>query len=304
MAAEVWGRLTKTDNATLREEVRASEIVDRLCDFLHNKDKDSMSKLVRDAYEGVLPALKAGRHINPIHHTPQVVEFLVQIMLEEQDFKESALKQGIVAAMFHDSGNAFEPKGEKKIMDEDVNADLSLREPAIEQRRRHMMNGAMLAELFMRAQGSPTFTQNDISVVTWIIEHHDDPTIAELMDEKEKEAYLFGHDPEPRNRLAAIHREADRLWMLSIGGLVTDMKRKAEKGKPWYPQAQITHNAIRHQEERALYEEAFATRIKEFDFEPFSAFYRTKEGKKLFTVLQQKARELLPEEWTTLMLET
>ena len=304
MTAEVWGRLTKTDNATLREEVRASEIVDRLCDFLHNKDKDSMSKLVRDAYEGVLPTLKAGRPINPIHHTPQVVEFLVQIMLEEQDFKESALKQGIVAAMFHDSGNAFEPKGEKKIMDEDVNADLSLREPAIEQRRRHMMNGAMLAELFMRAQGSSTFTQNDISVVTWIIEHHDDPTIAELMDEKEKEAYLFGPDPEPRNRLAAIHREADRLWMLSIDGLVTDMKRKAEKGKPWYPQAQITHNAIRHHEERALYEEAFATRIKEFDFEPFSAFYRTKEGKKLFTVLQQKARELPPEEWTTLMLET
>lgn len=286
------------------EEARASEIIGRLCNLLESNGKTSLSKLVRNAYEGVLPALKSGRHINPIHHTPYVAEFLVQILLEEPDIEERSLKQGIVAAMFHDSGNAFEPKSEKKIMKEDIDENPSLRMLAIEQRARHMKNGALLAERFMRAQDSPMFTEEDISVVTWIIKHHDDPTIADLVDQKERETYLFGPESEHRCRLAAIHREADRLWMLSVDGLVTDMKRKAEKGKPWDPQAQITWNTIRHLEERAFYEEAFATKIKEFNFEPFSAFYRTKGGKRLFKVLQQKAREFSSEKWKELMVES
>lgn len=291
---------TEKGTAIEQEEAKANAKIDEVCGLLKESGHGSICRLLKAAYENALPALKDGRHMNPIHHTPQVVEFLVRILLAETDMEPDTLKRAIVTAVFHDSGNAYEPKSEKKIRKKDVDADPSLREPGIEQRRRHMRNSVSLLEGFMSLQIEPTFTPDEISEVKWIIGHHDDPTIAELLGGKESAAYLFGPALEPRVRLAVIHREADRLWMLSKEGIVTDLKRKK---KPWYPPAQITHNVIRHWEERKLYEEALPDKIEEIGFDAFSAFYRTKGGKRLFAKLQEDTRRISTQEWHALTEE-
>lgn len=268
------------------EKEVANRVLNDVRTLLANSEP-RLTGLLEEAWDRAFPFLKRGRHKNPIHHTAYVVKHAVKIGLEQLE-DDGELAQLIVAAVFHDSGNAVDPKVESKITVEHVRADPTQKADAIKQRNRHMAAGGKFVRLFLteRDSGIWTFNGSQIGQIVKLVEIHDNPTIAQLEAGEERKAYLF----DIRQTLAAILREADRLWMLTVDGLVTDMVRKQKKGKPWQPLAQITHNAIRHHEERQLYEEEFRQAVSEFEFDDDTAFYRTRKGKGLFRELQRQSR--------------
>ncbi len=274
-------------NAIVCETDRATAIFDTVRASLNAKNP-SLANLLDAAWTEALPLLKKGRHKNPIHHTAHVVDLAVQIGLA-QNLTDDEIAQLIVAAVFHDSGNAFEPKDEPKISVGDVRANPDEKDGAIEQRRRHMVSGGQLVSLFLSELESTVwqFTLDQAKQIVGIVEIHDNPTLAEFETGEEREKLLL-HNASP---LSQILREADRLWMLTEDGLVTDMMRKEKRGKSWQAQSQITHNAKRHHEERQLYEEVLGPDVAQLGFDCDTAFYRTEKGKALFRDLQRQVRD-------------
>lgn len=271
--------------------------INNACELLRNQGKGRFEELARAAYGAALPSLRKGVHISPIHHVGRVTELLVRIVLGETDVEDNFLAQAIVAVIFHDTGNRGEPPGEHKITAEEVRKDPSKLNATEEQRRRHMLLSGRLVQNFLQTYKAWTFTEKEQETIKRVVEHHDDPSIAELRTSADRPSLLFKNG----KCLVAIHREADRLWMLTREGLVTDLKRKADKGKPWNAQAQVTHNVIRHLEERQLYEEVFGSEIDGLGFQPLTAFYRTQEGQRLFQELQQELRIVLAKDWQDLV---
>lgn len=283
-----------------KEKDRAGVIMRDVDSLLQGRAQ--LAAVVSKAYDWVFTFLVQGRHKNPVHHTPWVVRSMVEIMRGES-LPSKQCRLGLLAAVFHDAGNAFEPSGQGKITAEHVRQGSTLLGPAIEQRKRHMRNGAVLVELFSRAKGAPRLSPKDRRSLKCLVEHHDDPTIAQLLldakqlgkgnRQQQLRRHLFG----PGKRLAAMLREADRLWMLTPDGIVADLRRKQQKEKPWDAQSQITHNVIRHWEERQLYEDAHMLQGRGFRFQADSAFYRTKNGRLLFLKYQKILRAQGRRKW-------
>ena len=278
------------------EKDRANNVVDQVCAQLNT----SLCRLLNIAWEGALPLLEKGRHRNPIHHTAHVVNLAVQIG-QDESFSDGELAQLLVATVFHDAGNAFEPKDEPKITVGDVRSDPAKKDDAIEQRRRHMVAGGKLVEVFLTdlEPAAWEFTSDGAKQIVRLVEIHDNPTVAELQTGKEREKSLLHN----AGWLSQILREADRLWMLTEDGLITDMVRKEKRGKPWQPLAQITHNAIRHHEERYLYEAILGPDASKLGFDYATAFYRTDQGKALFRDLQFAARAVADDNWNRCVRE-
>jgi hypothetical protein len=222
------------------------------------------------------------------------------------------LKIGIVVAVFHDVGNASEPKDEKKIRASDVRDDPSQRKPAIEARRRHMDAGGVVIEAFLRDEGG--FSDDQIAQARKLVEHHDGPTIAELFEGSDEEEAaktsrenLFvpeaGHPLRDIYPLSAVLREADRLWMLTKPGVVEDLKRDLMGRKPWDPTRRIEGNVKRHKEERELYRQFFPKQVADWGFQNDTAFYRTTEGQKRFRTACQELPEVPGERWAEMVKE-
>jgi len=289
------------DEALKKEKDRAKRIMRDVYSLLQGRGQ--FAAVVSKAYDWVFTFLVQGRHKNPVHHTPWVVRSMVEIT-RDQTLTRSQWRLGLLAAVFHDAGNAFEPRGQGKITAEHVRQDPTLLEAAIKQRERHMRNGALLVELFSGAKGAPRLNAKDIRNLKHLVEHHDDPTIAQLLldakrlgkgnRQQQLRRYLFGPG---QGRLAVMLREADRLWMLTPDGIVADLRRKEQKRKPWHAQSQITHNVIRHWEERQLYEDAEMRQVSGLRFGADSAFYRTKNGQQLFLWHQRSLRAQRKSQW-------
>lgn len=266
--------------------------------------------MLQALHDWALPLLQRGRHMNPVHHTAVVVDLMATILLPEvRDGRApgEALSIGLAAAVLHDAGNAFEPPDEVKITTEAVRADPPRAEGALKQRQRHMDNGALLTEAALRIEGvAPLFATEQIAKVRALVQRHDAPTLAELLSGREsKRDCLFASADSPPYvaPLAAILREADRLWMLTIEGIVTDLVRKIAGGKPWDPTGQLEGNARRHREEREQYEAFYTSeQLGNWGLGPDTAFYRTQAGKRLFLSLQAEARALPLDEWVRRVL--
>lgn len=298
-------KLEQIDYQKTWDEIRAEKTINEICERLSKEKDDVMVNITRQACETALPFLRAGRHINPIHHTTEAMKLLVDIMLAEPDLPEGNFMRGIVIAASHDSGNAFEPADEKKISKGDVDEDPPLCDLAITQRKRHMNNSSLLVEMFMRLLPD-FFASYDKEVIKCVVAHHDDPTLAEYVEGKQRWDYLFrpvGTTDAHVHHLAALHREADRLWMLTVPGIAVDLIRKVKKGKEWNSQSQITHNVIRHWQERELYEKYFQKHIGKFRFGAATAFYRSKRGQELFIELQKEARKVTKADWNNFVQE-
>lgn len=269
---------------------------------------------VEAACESAQPFLERGRHRNPVHHTAHVLDIMVEIMLGQPktvghlSVPPEHFRLGIWAAIFHDAGNAFEPEGEKKIRVKDVRQDASLLTPAMEQRRRHMENGARLVEEAMNSlRNSLGFTADDIDIAGELVRHHDDPTLGEyLKGSPDIAEYLFAPAPHDRSPapypLSALLREADRLWMLTTPGIVEDLRRNIAKGNAFDPPVLIEDNRKRHCDERDLYKE-YATAVgksslrqlmEQWGFGENTAFYRSDVGKRKYQELptENKARPI------------
>ncbi len=293
-------------------ETRKAEAVIRRARWrLAEGGMGSVGEMLIALHDWTLPLLERGRHMNPVHHTAVVAELMAQILLEEAAAGRAdseKVKIGMAAAVLHDAGNAFEPPGEAKITVEMVRTGKSETADALAQRRRHMDNGGLLAEAALRAPKTARwFASRDIRPVRALVENHDAPTLAELAtDDKAKGEYLFHSPPGPPfvAPLSAILREADRLWMLTIDGVLVDLTRKVQRGRTWDPLEQLEHNTKRHQEERGLYENCFpAPTLDNWGFGDATAFYRTAGGKRLFAELQQQARAQPLHRWVEQVTE-
>jgi len=169
------------------ERRQAAAVLRSVRGRLRRARRKRYAELVACAWEWAEPALVAGRHINPVHHTSHVVDFMVRIMLRElqrpqprqarMPVRQRDLALGIVAAVFHDAANAFEPKQEMRIRAKDVRADPSLRAAAVQQRARHMQNGGVLVEAVLRAAPQGEFSAREIATVRKLVEHHDDEVV-------------------------------------------------------------------------------------------------------------------------------
>ena len=302
---------TKNDPSLEYELLKAGEYLGAATKQLEEAGLESCIKHVDVAYSFVEPFLIWGRHLNAVHHTTKVLELLVEIMIGQMEMSSQLsttpdqLPIAIWAALFHDAGNAFDPKDEKKISVDKVRDEPSLREPAIAQRKRHMQNGAPLVECIMSAlRDRLAFKDQDISAVRELVRHHDDPTLGEYLKESpDLGKYLFVPDADlsrPLFPMSAFLREADRLWMLTIPGIIEDLKRK-----PKDPVKQIEGNTKRHCEEKDLYEICAKTVapdqsqqcMKEWGFQTDTAFYRSEVGKKKFALLPIEAGKLSKESW-------
>jgi len=300
------------------EKQQATELLDQVTATLETSGRKDAAKLARTAWEAAELALIKGRHLNSLHHTAHVLDEMVRVIIQQMKsakkqpvaltVTERDLQLGIVAAVFHDAGNAFEPKDEKKIRKQEVRDNPALRPAAIGQRSRHMQNGGVLVETFMRGATGYNFTEENIRVVRRLVEHHDDPTLATFLDDdKDKKEHLFVSDKEhvlfDIYPLSAILREADRLWMLTIPGIVCDLIRNMSAGKPWNPREQIEANVRNHQKEAVLYRKLFSNSSTKLGFEDNAAFYRSIAGKEDFRQLPEKARKLGGNEWITKVTE-
>jgi len=302
---------TQNDSSLKYELLQAGEYMGAAVKRLEEAGLKSCIEHVDVAYNFVEPFLIWGRHVNAVHHTPKVLEILVEIMIGQMEIDlplsttPAQLPIAIWAALFHDAGNAFEAKDEKRISVSKVRDEPSLREPAIAQRKRHMENGAPLVACIMSAlRDKLHFKDEDISIVSELVRYHDDPTLGEYLKESpDLGTYLFVPDADlsrPLFPMSAFLREADRLWMLTIPGIIEDLKRK-----PKDPRDQICGNVKRHWEERALYEthaQMVAPNqsqqcMREWGFQTNTAFYRSEVGKKKFTLLPIEAGKLSKESW-------
>jgi hypothetical protein len=294
------------------EERQSETLLDHVGTTLQNSGHTSEAALMKQAWKAATPALVQGRHLNPVHHTAHVVDAMVRILLgqasgsasepEALSLTERDLALGIVAAVFHDAGNAFEPRDERKIRKQDVRDNPGLRPAAIAQRTRHMESGGVLVEVFMRTATPWNFTEQEIQKVRRLVEHHDDPTLAEFTDNNdEKKRHLFV--PEPTDHpladiypLSAILREADRLWMLTVPGIVCDLMRNLSQGKPWHWEKQLKDNVENHRKDGKLYMTLFA-RATDWGLKEETAFYRSIVGKMDFQRLQDDTRKLKDADW-------
>jgi hypothetical protein len=158
---------------------------------------------------------------------------------------------------------------------------------AIQLRKDHMKMGADVAEYVILAFATfcpeLAFSAKDIAAVRQVIETHDNPSVLEYVETKDT-IWLLPKD----EFLMMCHREADRLWMLSIEGLETDMDRDAKK-KPELaknPQAaarkRILGNIQRHKDEYKLYERfLLPNELREYGFKE-ETLYRTRTGIAVF----------------------
>ncbi len=275
------------DAVASSEEAEAERVVAQAQQQL----KDTEVVLVQRAWAAALPALQRGRHLNPVHHTAHVLDLMVQILLGEE-VSQANLRIGIVAAIFHDAGNAFEPAGERKLRKQEVRDHPALRLAAIAQRRRHMINGGLLVRWLVPAIASDLNLAIDVDQVVVLVENHDNPTLAEFADtDAERRELLFvpqGNALTSLYPMSAYLREADRLWMLTVPGVVCDLIRNLGEGKAWDPPKQIEDNVRNHRREGAQYAMLFDP-DEQGGIDNRSAFYRSAVGPAMFDKLPAEA---------------
>jgi hypothetical protein len=257
------GRLMMTESQQADwERQRGQEVLDRTrrnlktYDFLEGRES---AALVQTVYNLALPYLEQARHGNPIHHTAYVVEHIREIAFGD-DVKDSLYpirNELMVAAVLHDVGFANIPAGQKKIKLSDIEAvedpqeKEELRSEAIRLRLQHMKEGKKIAqEILSKSIGEAL----DIGLILKIIAEHDSPTIAELVTEPRlKATWLFNLSTRESRALWA-HREADRLWMLTIDGVIADLISDLKSGRTSITGLQkLAANIKRHEEEHDLY---------------------------------------------------
>lgn len=299
-AGRAWAQSTNTQQmkSMINKEYDLQEsgaVVQRTCDHLMRKDLKDLADMNARFYDSLRQFLIAGRHISPVFHTPLVVETVVKIGLAEQ-IEKGQLRTLMCAAWHHDAGNDKEP-AEAKITKAAVDADPSLRERAITQRLRHSRRSLEILKMQVAHANAPNIS---ISSVEEIVVRHDNPTVAELIKDKEEKAkWLI--QPGPESWLLWLHREADRLFMIHQLGVLTDGVRAIRRDDAWHPEAQLTKNVIRHFQERLLVESVFPACLENYGFSATTAFYRSHMGKELFIRCQENTRAVQPREWQALL---
>lgn len=224
---------------------------------LDDNKKQELKSLLKKLYCKALCYFKKDKAIkaNPVYHHTQVLYNMVRLALGEECGYEE-LKNLLVLALLHDIGNAFcryEKVNTDKIVDafkiantaENEEERKRLKEEAIELARKgiafrleHMDKGS---ELIKKVIGECKCVENglleeyDIHLICRAVVIHDYPSIEESLRElRENEikvrydrgAFLLPFNDPAIGRLVAFLREADRLFMLSLQGVIKGLKGK------------------------------------------------------------------------------
>lgn len=268
------------------EEIKSSgALLESAKRTLGDAGKNEIAAQLGQLYNLTLPYLVLGRHGNPVHHTLKVVGIMAGIGIGV-GLTDTDLRLACVGALLHDAGFARTNVDKIRKADIDAIANPAERETkrleAIHSRKAHMLMGAALAGEILREfnqalpAGTKPFHPLEIRRIQEIICRHDDPSIEELTGTNSGE-WLFM----PEETLLRLHREADRLWMVTKEGLEVDLVRDEKKTGKRDPQKRLEGNIARHHEEGALYQQAFGMDVAAFGLHG-DTFYSSQTGFELF----------------------
>jgi hypothetical protein len=292
--------------------------------------RSDIVNLIRDLYPALLPYFIGCGTKNPVHHTAYVMDFMVTILIGEEEHK--CMKTGVLAALFHDAGQGRSklPKiTEANIIDKILqvaNGKATLDDlekygnDAKKARLEHMEEGVKIADRILtkyKKQHPGKIKDGEIQQIMAIIQHHDDPKIPVAYSEMRRE---FDKNEECTNWreglsklqkqrlddflntkvekylikaedwLLQYHHEADLLWMLTPDGIDADLARFSPSDEKT-PEDMKKHNIGLHHSEIEVYR--CQPNFCEYKFQNDTA-YRSDTGYRLFKHLSQVLEERYP----------
>ena len=274
--------LCPDEELALKNLEHTFEIIDGY-DGLVDDEKKEIMTLLKRLYYGALPYFRAGNAENPIYHHTQVLYNMARLVPGEECSYEK-LKNLLVLALLHDIGNAI--CTHKKVTTDDIKdafkkADLArsktkkteLTEKAIDLAREarafrleHMDKGPeWIRRITEKYVEEGLLEEEGLHLICRAVAIHDYPSIEKnlyMLRERgipvkhEKGVFLLPFNDPAIGRLVTLLREADRLFMVSVQGVIKNLKDKKievitknvlERGKS---------NIRNHKGEYNLYKEA------------------------------------------------
>ncbi|NUQ64018.1 MAG: HD domain-containing protein [Pirellulales bacterium] len=220
-------------------------------------------------FDGVYSELEKGIEQNPIEHHLVVLKHAMEIAVS-CGFDEDALKRAAAIAMLHDIAPVRKVTSQAVAESQRIHGDVaaaSLEELRRSLRIRHMEQGAEQARTqllrFNRSSSEEYFNSADIDAICGVIAIHDNPSV--------------GIPIPSGDLLAVVQREADRLWMVTLAGVETDLRRAGkDPANPVLRKEQVQWNIDDFRKERKVYNES-AERFCDAE-----TFFRTKAGWEIY----------------------
>jgi hypothetical protein len=259
-------------------------LINRALAPLGQQKANRIGPMVLRLFDMIFPDLLKVKAVegNPIEHHLIVLGHMMEIATGEKSL-HITMKQAAALALLHDIAPV------EKITTQMV-AEARKRAPAeveaLEFRRQqnrilHMREGSAMAHRRMLELNERlrkiVFSAEAINTVCEVIRIHDNPSL---------------DIPIPRSNLLAVaFREADRLWMITHEGIVTDLKRKDKSPDDLGAYSkQLASNIRRFREERALYH---GKETIEGPFKDDETFFRTDTGYCIYCCCVKRARTVL-----------
>jgi hypothetical protein len=273
--------VTPRDRARIAEQLKLSR--DPLADARRRlAGHATIPAAIDELWPQVIPHLIKGNEVSPVHHIAHVVNFMVQICLEEVSPVE--MKRGVLAALLHDIGigDCALPKiSEASIKRANPRDKEQLRRDGIASRLEHMQRGVAISRGLLhdyRRRNPLALTDGDITVILDIVGSHDYSKIPLMEDHVDRKWLL---SPGREDWLKQCHWEADALWMLTPAGILVDLERDQEENTPANRRAKFQFNLGLHRQIVTLYAKACSPEeMTQFGFHD-GLLYRTKTGYEL-----------------------
>lgn len=259
------------------------DMIDRALTPLGEEMAGEIRPMVWRLFEMIYTDLQKAVAGNPVEHHPIVLGHMMEIAKEEMS-PYILTEQAAALALLHDISpvDKITTQMVAKARKEDPAKADALELKRQQNRILHMREGSAMAHRRMlelnERLGKIVFDAEAIDIVCEAIRLHDNPSL---------------NIPIPRtNWLGVAFREADRLWMITREGILTDLKRKDKSPDDLAAYSrQLESNIRRFREERSLYR----------PMEPFEGpfcddetFFRTKAGYAIYRRLVENARETCP----------
>ncbi|HTL48979.1 MAG TPA: HAD family hydrolase, partial [Verrucomicrobiae bacterium] len=299
------GRITETVERDVEFQIeKARGPLDQALGKLRAAGFGDEAALVEDLYQKVLPYLIKSQDISPIYHITHVLNFMAEILVDEfakGSVTRTDVKNGMTAALFHDSGIGYQTL--RKIRESDIDdvqkaidampetnepereakrlkrlEKEALRKKAILSRQQHMMAAGEIAALVLKDDAR--FSAADEAAVRDIVETHDNSKIPLLEDTIDSKWLL---SPGKKDWLKQLHWEADALEMLTEDNNEVDRERTRKYGgTPMEPRVQYEYNRVLHRKYiEDVYEKASGIDLAAYGFKD-GLLYRSEKGYEIY----------------------
>ncbi|MBU2436350.1 MAG: hypothetical protein KKE55_01435, partial [Candidatus Omnitrophica bacterium] len=328
---EITNKLIKQFSVLSDEELAEKNLKDtfKFIDeyaVLEQEQKDDLVNLLEGLSKQAMKYFEDDNE-NPIYHHTQVLYNMVRLALGELDFDSDSayteLKNLLLLALLHDVGNSkcehtkvvnkeiidalesAKKESSRKKKSELIQEAATLAKEGMAFRLEHMDKAPpLIFELTAPYIKEGIIGEEDLHFITRAVVIHDYPSIEKNLDELreadvsvkyERGTFLFPFNDPAIGRLITFLREADRLFMLSVQGVIKDVKsynkRLRRKGKKEKPINSITiieranKNIKSHKKEYELYQK---TGKDDNRFIRNESLYRTKTGYDIFKRAEER----------------